>query len=181
MRGSRRGQTAVVVALSATVLFSFGALAVDMGFARAVRVELQNGADAAAHAAVQQLDGTDVGLATARGMAVAVAAQNVAAGTPIALDANAANAEDGDLVLGIWDYDAGTFTPSTDATLVNAAKANAGLAALPTFFARIMGTNSVAVGARSVMVQETGGASEVDCFLPLAIPDCLIGYHGGLS
>jgi hypothetical protein len=170
---------ALTVGLSLVVLVSFAALAVDLGYARMVDVELQNAADAAAHAAVQRLDGTDAGLVAARAIAVEVAAENAAAGTRVVLDPNVANAEDGGLVLGVWD--GSTFTPSADAAQINAARAHTQVPTLTTFFARVFGQREVAVGARSTMVAEHGGASEVECVLPLAIPDCLIGYHGGLS
>lgn len=170
-----------MVALSAAVLFSVAAIAVDLGYGRMVRVELQNAADAAAHAAVQRLDGTSAGLSSARTVAVQVAGENQAGGEAVRLDANTGNASDGDLVLGVWDADAGTFTPSTDPALVNAAQAHARIPTLGTFFAPVFGRTSLAVGATSIMVAEHGGASEVECYLPLAIPDCLIGYHGGVE
>jgi Flp pilus assembly protein TadG len=182
MRASRRGQTAVVVALSSVVLFSTAALAVDLGYARVVDQELQNGADAAAHGGAYSLDGTAAGMAGARGLAVQVGGDNIAATEPIALDPNEANAADGDVVLGYWDHREGTFTPRTDDPYyVNAVSVHAERPALQTFFAHIFGRRSVAVGAKAISVREFGGASAVDCFLPLAIPDCLIGYHGGVA
>ncbi|MFZ5476865.1 MAG: pilus assembly protein TadG-related protein [Myxococcota bacterium] len=174
MRVYRRGNIALTVALSAAVIFSFAAVAIDLGYARVVRVELQNGADAVAHAAATKIDGTAEGLTAATASGHGVAGRNEAAGAPVTL------AEDG-LQLGIWDHDTAAFTASNDPMLVNAARAETRVPTLQTFFARIFGRTSVEVGARSVVTREHGGASEVECFLPLAIPDCLIDYHGGIA
>ena len=87
-RSQRRGNAAIVTALSLTVLLGVAAIAVDGGMARHHRAELQNAADAAAHAAAFTYDGTEQGLLDAREAAVNIAALNTAGGQPVVLDSN---------------------------------------------------------------------------------------------
>lgn len=167
---NRRGNAAVVVTLSLAVLLMFAALAVDVGYARVVDLQLQVAADAASHAATAQLDGTAEGLAGARGMAVTVARLNAAGGQSVSLD-------DADIVTGI--YDDGAFSASTDPVEVNAVRIDARRPDLGLYFAPVMGRASIGVGARSLMVADLGGgAGAVDCFIPLAIASCMIDTHG---
>ncbi len=56
----RRGQVAVLTAISLTTLMGFGALAVDLGYGYAVKADLQNAADSAALAGVSMLIDSDM-------------------------------------------------------------------------------------------------------------------------
>lgn len=168
---SRRGNAAIVVCLMLSVLMMFAALAVDIAYARFVDLQLQVAADAASHAGAAQLNGTEEGLVSARDMSISIGAQNSAAGVPVVLDV-------ADVTLGIWDEDADTFSPSADAPLVNAVQVDARYIGLGTFFAAVMGRATVDVGARSIMVVGPKGASEVNCFIPLAIPQCYVDSLG---
>ncbi len=69
--GSERGAVAVLVGLGLSVLFGFGALAVDLGRVYGVRLKLQDVADAAALAGVAKFDPRE-----ARETALAVLRQN---------------------------------------------------------------------------------------------------------
>src|SRR5688572_23906428 len=108
MQRSRRRGNAAFTAVSVLCLVGFGALTVDIGHARKVRAELQNAVDAAAHAAVLDLDYTEAGLERARASALDVALRNLADRDPVALAY-------GDVVFGV--YDGSTFTPSADAAV----------------------------------------------------------------
>lgn len=184
MRSSRRGNTAIIVGLSLAALLGAAAVVIDIGYGRLVRLELQNAADATALAAVTRFDGTDEGLADARATGVRIAAANRAAGTGVTLDANAANAPDGDIVLGVYDETDGSFTPSDDAEVVNAAEVRARIPDLGLFIAPMaLNRPTLAVGAVSRTVREEGGAEAVDCFIPLGMPSCLVDRYetGGLQ
>jgi hypothetical protein len=168
---TRKGNTSLVVAVSLTSVIGFAALVVDLGWGRVVKQELQNTADAAAHAATVQLDGTAAGVTLARSSAKSVAAANVVAGGHISVP-------DDDIEFGV--YDDGAWTASTDATVINAVRVRAERSDLGLFFAPVaFGRDAVDVGANSTMVAEFGGAGEAECYLPFAIPSCLIAAHGG--
>ncbi|MFZ5476867.1 MAG: hypothetical protein ACOZNI_08850 [Myxococcota bacterium] len=163
---------AVTVAVSLTVLLGFGALAVDLGWGRLVDQQLQFAVDAAAHAGTVQLDGTDAGLSRARASALAVGGAHEVGGSALQL-------ADADVEVGV--YADGAFTPSNQASAVNAVRVNGARTGLGLFFAPAVGRSSLDVGATATMVAEVGGAREADCFLPVAVPSCLITAHAGLD
>lgn len=69
----RRGNYTILFALTTTTLISFAAFAIDLPYAGLVSDQLQSGVDAAAHAAVMRLDGTEDGMADAEETALAFA------------------------------------------------------------------------------------------------------------
>src|SRR6266446_5944739 len=84
------------------VAFSaLASLAVDIGHARLVKVQLQGAADAAARYAIT---GMSSGISAAQANAVAAAASNTADGTAVVVDPNT------DVEFGTWDSGSGTFT-----------------------------------------------------------------------
>lgn len=171
MRCSRRGNMAVTVALSLTSLLGVSALAIDLGYVRAVQNKLQMVADASAHAASAQLDGTEEGIVRARAMARWMAERNAVAG-------HAATVEEDDVTLGYWDPFARTFTETDDPMWANTARVNAEIPELGLLFAPIaMGKASMPVRARSAMAASQGGAGAVDCYVPIAVPSCLVELH----
>jgi hypothetical protein len=156
-----------------TVLLGFAAIGVDLGWARYVKVELQHAADAGAHAGVLQLDLTTQGLTDANTFANTIAGDNYAAGSPVTLASGAVET-------GIWATDA--FTPSTDPAQVNAVRVHSEIPALSLFFSpAAIRRTSVDVGATSIMWRPLQSTSDAYCYLPLAMPACLIGYHDGVS
>ncbi len=172
---SRSGNIAVILALLLTVLLGFAALTIDIGYARVIQAQLQNTSEAAAHAGTLDLDGTEEGLTAARATAVRVAGQNRVAGEPFALAGNASNDAAGELVLGIWDEEARTFTASEDAASVNTVQVRAALASVGMFFSPVaFGRASIPVAAVTRVMAIDSGAGAVECFIPLALPDCLI-------
>jgi Mg-chelatase subunit ChlD len=101
-----RGNYAILVGLSGSVLLGFGALAVDSGFAALVRAQAQAIADIGAHAALISLRETgdpDVALAVAE----AFVGANLLLGQPALLDTNQ------DVRFGLWDFSARSFTEVT--------------------------------------------------------------------
>lgn len=168
---NRRGNAAVKVALSMSVLLGVASISIDLGWARVVQQQLDMAAQAGSHAGAAQLNGTAEGMTAAVTMTQAVAAMHEAAGAPVVLDV-------GDIELGVYDDATNTFTVSTDETVVNAVRARASRPTLAMFFApAAFKTSTIAVAAQATAVHPFGGAGEVNCFLPLAVPQCLIEQH----
>ncbi len=171
-RRRRGGGFAIVVGLSLTVLISFAALAIDVSYLRLVDAQVQNATDAAAHAGVSQLDGTDEGLDLARSAAIEVAAMNLVAGDPLVLT-------DDQVVFGVWDTDVGTFTASDDPSEVNALDIQGSVADVSALVRGAAGwTGTVGASAATTAMQFWDGASEVDCYLPVVLPICLMDEYG---
>jgi Flp pilus assembly protein TadG len=175
----RRGSVIIITALMMLVLLGFAALVVDLGNARVIRAQMQSVADAAALGSAPFLDGTDDGITNARQSAVDIATLNqVRTLGYVALDDNTANNANGDVVVGTWDGAA--FTATTTATDVNAIQVRVQNDAVGTYFAvGAFGQQTMAVGSGSIaQVQtQTFGAGEVDCYLPLALPDCIFDTY----
>lgn len=177
LRG-RRGNTAIVFAVSLTTFLAFVALTVDLGYARMVQQQLENTSDAAAHAGGLRLDGTDEGMAAARETAIAIAAANPAGGRALTLDANEDNDPDGDIVLGVWDTETDTFEPSDDPAEVDTVQVRARIPDLALFVAPIsLGVSSAPVSSRSFAEARTSGAGAVACYIPLAVAECIVDRY----
>lgn len=168
-RSDRRGAVLVTLAIALATLLGISALVLDLGHLRSVQEELQSAADASAHAGAGMLDGTESGLVAARQAAVDFGAFNEAGGAPVTLDPT------GDVELGVWDETAATFTPGGTAETVNAVRAIAAREDVPAWFAAAtVGADVLSASADSIAVRFTGGASQVECYLPLAVPSCVI-------
>lgn len=169
---ARQGNVVIILALSGVVLLGFAALTVDIGYGRLVQQQLQNASEASALGASLRLDATDAGVTAARATALAVAAQNTAGGAPVVL-------ADSDIVFGVWDDVAGTFTVSTDAAEIDTIQVRAQIDDLALFLApAAFAQETMAVGAQTRARAMTKGAGAVNCFLPLAIPSCLVEREG---
>lgn len=109
----RRGSILVFAAVTFLVVLGFAGLALDTAFVRHTGEELQAAADAAALAAMEQLDFGDAGneFEPVRAAAVSVAAANQADGDPVQIEYNYANGTDGDVVVGTWDPLTRSFSP----------------------------------------------------------------------
>jgi len=181
-RQSQRGNVIILFALVLPILIGFLSLSVDVGHLLRVRSELQNAADAAAWAAVRDLDGRESAYAAVRQSAVRLAAEHRANGTIVAVDPNTANADDGEVVLGIWDCPSKSFSAATwPPTRVNAVKVRtrrtaASGGAVTTFFAGLFGLSQKDLVATAVGV---GGSPQLACAFPFVVPDCSIIDGGG--
>lgn len=145
------------------VLVMFIALVVDTGYMVLTRQQLQTVADAASLAGVYTVR-TDQD--AARTNAVAIGLMNSASAVNIILEANLANAEDGDIVIGRFDLDTNTFSATIDypnAVQVHAARASGSMNTPITFiFGDLLGTDTVNIDATSVaMVQGGLGAGVI--------------------
>jgi len=152
----RRGNVAMMFGLAAGVLFGMGALAVDAGNLYVVRSQLQGAADAAILAAASELPDVDA----ARARALEYAEKNLPA------EHHGAVLSAADIEFGQWEPDSQSLdtsaqTASAMAITLRRAESNGNPA--ETFFARILGFDSVDVTARAVAQSATSDA----CFFAL--------------
>lgn len=190
LRRLARSEKAGVAALTAvmlTALIGLMAAAVDLGMLYAARTELQNAADAAALAGANTMLTTD-----GSGLVVAQPEVGLATAQQISL-ANQANNRNltllgEDVTMGVWDTDINGFSITgmsnnpDDLTAFQAKVRRDDLANTPvtTFFAGIVGINTVAIDASSVAFRGYPGnvpAGEVD--LPIAVLESAVSGGDG--
>ena len=153
----RRGVALVWLALLLMVFIGFVGLSLDWGYVHLVSHQLQTVADAAALAAAQRVKADQE---LSRSAAVTIGGANKAAGAAVLLDSNDGNAAGGDIVLGRYDRDTGTFTPNVLGP--NAVKVVARRTAghpngsLPLLFGPLFGFSQTEV-ARSSIAMHGGG------------------------
>jgi len=152
-----RGAVVITVALILGVLVSMTALTVDIGYGLVTRTQLHAIADGSALAGTRQLglvyeemdtvpqDYTlsSVGQQAITTMVIQVGQANEAGGKAITIN-------DGDIQVGQWDFEAQTFTAglnSPNAVRVTARRDRAANGPIVTFFAGIMGINTINVSA----------------------------------
>lgn len=164
-RTQQRRGNAIIVGLSLFALIGFATMAVDVGFAETNREELQAAIDASALAAVGELDGSTSGMNRAVQMAKNLAANNTVMNAPLVL-------ADADIELG--SYEAGVFTTTSDATIANAVRITRSNEPVMPFFSMAAFGESIELNLDATAHRQWnyGGASSVDCFLPVAVPDC---------
>ena len=151
------GVVFILVVLALVVLIAFIALALDVGNALVVRNELQNVSDAAALAATRKLGSIYEGLSYAEqqayvcdpsmiiSVAQEVGANNRAGAKDIVINA-------GDVLIGQWNPSTKTLTPTLnqpDAVTVISRRDASANGPIATFFARILGLNSLDVTAKA--------------------------------
>jgi Flp pilus assembly protein TadG len=152
----------VYVAIFGLLFVAFMGIAVDAGYVLSTHQQLQQAADASSLAAARLVKyETDPGnpsnpFTLSRQAAVDIALANEAANSGVILDPNPSNAPDGDVVIGIWDYDSGTFTPdllNPNAVQVRAERTEASPnGTLPLFFGSVFFSPTSDVGAMATAV-----------------------------
>jgi Flp pilus assembly protein TadG len=171
IRAARWGQPggySLLFALTLPIVMGVAALVFDVGYLYLVRDRERHIAEAAALAAVKELDGTSDGLSSAR----AIATQIVGLNDPGGAFAFASSTE---FTTGIWGPNSQTgvmeFKASTDALAVNAVKivisqsASKGNAA-PRFFSALASSGGIDVSNTAVAMVEFGDSgSSSDCNL----------------
>lgn len=177
MQRTRRGSIAVIVALVVAVLAGFVALVLDLGYARLIQTQLRMSTDAAALAAVQQLDDTEAGMDNARAAAVTMAGVNLVAGEALAIASD-------DVEFGSFDEGIG-FTVNDDPTEINAVRIASEaqvpflISVVPKAVYGATGSTEIALSRSSLVVSEDGDdAGAVDCFLPFALGLCSVSSMG---
>ena len=137
----RSGTVIILTAFLLIVIMAMVAFAVDIGWIAWTRNQLQVAADAAAMAAAGQMSS---GQAAASAQAKAIAALNTAGGAN-----DFVSLADSDIIYGIWDPVARTFTPGgvTSNAVQVTARRN-----LPLFFAPAFANKTTAVQATAIAV-----------------------------
>src|SRR5687768_12589813 len=106
-RAKQRGLALVWTVLVLMILLGLTGLALDTGYVVLTGQQLQNAADAAALAGARHASNSPE---DARLAAIEIAAYNTAGGGPVTLIDNPGNDPAGDVVIGQFDRDSGTFT-----------------------------------------------------------------------
>ena len=173
---SNKGAVSLLMALSAAILLGVSALAVDLGNAWMVRQELRNAADAAALAGAGQLGQIYLGLSADDqrdyylttddlgaivGQVQSLTPKSYAGGTT--LNFNAA-----DIIVGQWNSTTKTLTPvpvdtpgslQPTAVQVRVGRDGSGNQPLSTFFAGVLGVNSMNIDAPATAALTTISSS----------------------
>jgi len=188
--GNRRGAVAVIVALLSLVLFMFVALAIDIGYLAVTKNELQNIADAGALAGARRVgrlyecNGDIINCTesmsyedqqtyavdpdTVGDVVSDVASRNQAGGRDSII------INDTDIVIGQWNSDTvpGTINPVTPvaptAVRVTARRDSQANNAITTFFAGVMGVDTLEVSADATAAL-SGLSSMAEGYLPIPV------------
>lgn len=153
-RRGRFGLGVIYLMFMMTALVGFASLAVDWGRVQLAKSQLQHAADAAARFGALGLEND---ADTARANAVAAAADNSSDGVTVVVDPNL------DVEFGTWDANRRTFTvvaagneDLADAIRVYARRTAAKGNAVPLFFARAVGRDTIDVNVFSVCTYTRG-------------------------
>jgi Flp pilus assembly protein TadG len=163
-----RGAVAVVVAIIMVMLLGFAALVIDLGYFFVTGNELQNIADSSVLAATRQLGAIYQSLpgeaqatytcddpTPIRAAAQDVASKNQAGGK------NNIIVNDSDIIIGRWD--GSSFTPTLnqpDAVRVIARRDQSANGAITTFFAKLLGINSLELSKDAIAALTGQGNTE---------------------
>jgi hypothetical protein len=170
MRRLRRGNATTNFGIIAGGLL-FSALVVDLGWAWSHQARIQHINDAVAAAAASRLDNTEAGLISAQKAALEAMTGNDYFGAP-ALTA-LYGGDTSTLVWGQFDPETRIFEQRVDPEDINAVRVSATNNTVPTIFSGIVfGREFLSAGASAVAVTSWDGASEVGCYLPIAVPSC---------
>jgi len=167
----QKGMAAIYMAMLGTILVGITALAVDVGHALVTQNELQNASDAAALAATRQMgvgylamplaDQQDLGRDLTSSEQAQITAQATAAtfANKASDVANLALSQ-GDISFGTWDFIARTFTPTVtrpNAIRVTARRDGGANGPITTFFAGVLGVNTMNIATTSTAALGTAG------------------------
>lgn len=137
----RRGSVLTLLAVALVALIGFTVLAVDIGLVATERAQAQVAADAAAFAALQELDN--------EAQVVAEAQEYAALNYPTAGSDLQVTAE-----VGVWDEDAKQFTVQSGNGIPNAVQVTVRRESSPMLFAQLFGNSSVEISATAIAVDE---------------------------
>jgi hypothetical protein len=168
-RRERRGSTATTVLSTLGVTLGVTAIGVDVGVAMLARSQLQNAVDAGVLGGVAYLDATPAGVATAKSRARELVAANQALGGPVTVDA-----------IEVGEIDATTgnrFQATSDPAAANAIRVRGARLGIPTPFGALYGRSQLGAATTAIAAQPPlEGAGKEDCYLPLAVPDCVLEH-----
>jgi Flp pilus assembly protein TadG len=135
------------------VIFAFTAFVIDVGYISLSQAELQNAADAAAHAGVLELATKSFESSPEAAASSAAVSNTTVDMAELNLPGQGDVISDTDVEIGVWDYEAHTFTETLNSP--NAVKATVRRSAvngnpLPLFFAPLLGHNEAEVIASAI-------------------------------
>jgi hypothetical protein len=175
----QRGSVLLFTTVLIVFLLVMGGIAIDLTYLGAAKGELQRSMDAASLAGAGNLGFDDTVFPTVRQEAWRFGDLNPYRVGTIDLNLNAANAANGDIVLGIWD--GASFTPSLDGTQVNAVQCQYATQ-IPTSFLRLLGFNTLPVAATATAVSYPPDTiPEEACVFPIGVTDCPFQAGGTFS
>ena len=164
-----KGTVIGYVLVAMIILLAFGGIAVDLAALFTARTELHRTTDAAALAGAGKLGFNDSVFPAVRDAAVLYANNNPTRFGTVTLDPNDANDATGDIVLGVWDGSARTFTPSLDGTVVNAVQCRASQV-VPTWWIRVLGLTSLNMSAESIAISPAPSSPPAEyCPFPIGV------------
>jgi Flp pilus assembly protein TadG len=178
-RNDESGVTIIIVALLLPILLGFAALALDIGYMMVTRNELQNAADAAALSGAGHFWHNNTSGApnwsAAQTAASTAAPPNKSGGTTVV---------DYEIQAGYWNLahsppglQPTSITPgakdvsAVQVTVRRATGKNGG--PVHTFFAPIIGINTVDVSATATAISASPGTAKTGALLPVAIPQAV--------
>src|SRR5262245_38123252 len=187
MRGiftQERG-SAVLLALGFMIfLLAMGGIAIDVAYEMTATGEAQRSMEAAALAGAGKLGFNNTFFPATRAAAVQYGGLNPyhnAATNPITLNQNVSNAPNGNVVLGVWDGNANTFTPSLDGTIVNAVKCQWS-GTVPTSFLRVLGFQTLPISAQAIAIANPPrNPPPVGCMFPMGLSSCFFTGNSALG
>jgi Flp pilus assembly protein TadG len=167
---NQKGQVLIIVVIAFIALLAFAALALDVGNLMVTKNELQNISDGASLAATRRLGSIYETMPYADqqtyncsadapaiiSVAQEVGTMNIAAGVNITINA-------ADVEIGQWNSGTKVFTPTysqPDAVRVRARRDSSANGPIATFFARILGINTMdvsATGTAALTAESTAG------------------------
>lgn len=179
-----RGVALLYVTVALIALFAVVSLSVDWGRVQWTRTRLQATADAAARYAVAGMKNDISGVSAAFANAQAVCADNNDGAETVTL-------QTGDVVTGVWDATARTFTPNANVNVANAVKVTLHRTAergnpIPLTFARLIGrpdadvrVESIAVMVYNIAANAGAGNGRFDYYIPATSNPWLSGMPPG--
>jgi Flp pilus assembly protein TadG len=167
----QKGMAAIWMAMLGTILVGITAFAVDIGYALVTQNELQNAADAAVLASTRQMGVTYLAMPLAdqqdlgRDLTSSEQAQITAQATAATFANKASDVANlalsqGDISFGTWDFTAHTFTPTVtrpNAIRVTARRDGGANGPITTFFAGVLGVNTMNIATTSTAALGTSG------------------------
>jgi Flp pilus assembly protein TadG len=165
---AERGSTLYIVAASLVALLLLGGLAIDLGWMYVGRTEAQRAADAAALAGAQQFVQSTFTTGGISQAAVTTLADNAAVSTAQQNKVGGQALQTSDVTAGPPDFS----RPGNPLITVTVSKP------IPTFFMRVVGRNSVTVGATATAeaydprTTGTGPTFCASCLKPFLVPNC---------
>ena len=155
--------------------FASCAFVVDLGWGWIQQQRIQSIADAAATAGASHLDGTYDGVVAAKTAATKSLYANLYEGEKIWLDVTETDRGYGhEFTFGHFNSDTQAFGEGGSVEQINSVRVKVHERGSEAWFAPVLWESVTGMESRvtASAVRRITGASEVDCYLPLAVPDC---------